>query len=211
MNWRTTFTRVPQELFDARTFSGNPIAQRPEELRQFGELLQRENIRAYIEIGARHGDTLVALAPYLPAGATIIGVDLPGGKWGRIGSDKALSAAVAHLRERGYDAHAVIGDSHSSEVSDFVWRTTFHVDDDDMAVFIDADHTLDGVSGNWERYRHFARVVAFHDIKPHEPYPEQERIEVPALWEKLKQLYGANAVELCEGKKPGMGIGVLVR
>lgn len=168
------------------TFSGNHQSQDPGELRRFIDLLISRGVRSYCEIGARHGDTFHAVMSSLPVGSFGVAVDMPDGAWGKSGTDKALSRAADDLRKRGYDIEVVIGDSHSRAVQDKV-RAFGPFD----ALFIDADHTLDGVKTDWLAYKDMSRIVAFHDING-EGQTDKARglpIEVHKLWRDLRQKY----------------------
>jgi hypothetical protein len=78
------------------------------------------------------------------------------------------------------------------------------------ACLIDADHRLEAVTADWQYYGRQARIVAFHDVAGRGVVARKSglRVEVPALWDVLKEKY--RHVEIVEsGQK--MGIGVLWR
>lgn len=169
------------------TFSGNHQSQDPGELRRFIDLLISRGVRSYCEIGARHGDTFHAVMSSLPVGSFGMAVDLPNGAWGKKGTDSSLNRAADDLRKRGYDVEVVLGNSHSPEVRQRVGA--FSPFD---ALFIDADHTLDGVKTDWLAYKDMAAMVALHDING-EGQIDKARglpIEVHKLWRELRQEYG---------------------
>ncbi len=190
---------------ESRSLSGAKLAQAPKELAGLAALLREMEATSFLEIGSRHGDTLFELAMLVPSLTRFMAVDLPGGRWGRRGSDGNLDRAVWILRRMGHAAEAVYGRSLDASVVEKA-RAGAPWD----FVLIDADHTYKGVKGDWEVYGPMARrAVAFHDI-----VGEGKRnitglkIEVPRLWRELK----AEGRDVREFVDPParMGIGVLL-
>jgi hypothetical protein len=184
------------------TRSGRRASQRADELGPFIELLQAEGVRRYLEIGARHGDTFFEVMRALPAGAKGVAVDLPGGAWGIRSSRAALDGAIAELRELGYDASAIYGDSQSAGVQQMV-RCRGPYD----AVLIDGDHRLAGVMADWAAFGKLAPLVAFHDIAGEDATAgDGTPVEVPLAWQSIKR--ERRHVEIV-GAARGFGIGVV--
>lgn len=180
--------------------SGQPLAQRPRELRGLLDLLVREDVRAYAEIGVRDGDTFCAVADALRPGARLVAVDWPGAAWGRADAVGNLRAAVAYATACGHDAHLIVGDStDAATVAAVAALGPFD------AVFIDGDHRAAGVRADWTHYGPLARLVAFHDIAP---LPENTRVEVPVVWREIVAAAGGHVLEIHDPDAPGMGIGV---
>lgn len=166
-----------------RTFSGRAPSQNELELRGFIDLLQREGVHRYCEIGARHGDTFHEIMLSLPSGSVGLAVDLPGAVWGTEKSRHSLIEVVADLTSRGYLVSYLLGDSQNPATAEMVYaREPFD------AVLIDADHSLAGVTRDWENYRACAPLIAFHDIVGTGQSDRRSGtpVEVPLLWERLK-------------------------
>lgn len=146
-------------------FSGKRWLQYKEEIDQFIALLVAEKCRSYLEIGCCYGDNIHAIGMALPAGSKIVGVDYPGAYRGILnggkfrGSVDNLKRAAADLKANGRLATLILGDSHAAEVIEMV-RALAPFD----AVFIDGDHSKNGVRQDWETYGPLGRIVAFHDI-----------------------------------------------
>ncbi len=188
-----------------RSLSGGKLAQAPKELAGLAGLLREIGATSFLEIGSRHGDTLFELAVLVPSLTRFLAVDLPGGRWGRRGSDRNLDRAAWILRRMGKEAEVFYGRSLDSAIVEQAkagapWDF----------VLIDADHTYKGVKSDWEVYGPLAgKAVAFHDI-----VGEGKRnitglkIEVPRLWRELK----AEGREVREFVDPParMGIGVIL-
>lgn len=171
------------------TFSGRRPSQNEVELRGFIDLLRARSVTRYLEIGARHGDTFHEIMTALPAGSCGIAVDLPGGLWGTLKSRQALERAVADLRSRGYRANCVFGDSQQRSMREFLGSGAMGMPLQFDAILIDGDHTLAGVTRDWELYRDLAPLIAFHDIVG---TGQAEKVggrpvEVPVLWDHLKR------------------------
>jgi hypothetical protein len=177
------------------------IGQNENEFRLFLALLRAEKVHSYLEIGSRYGGSLWRLAPILPDGARMIAVDFPDSMGGRSDSKESLCACVAELRACGYDAGAIFGDSTDPVIVEMV---RMHGPYD--AVFIDANHSLEFVTADWNNYRAMARIVAFHDIgwKRKDEWCGK-RIEVPILWDQIKQDYPYVEIKF-ERKNNGIGV-----
>lgn len=186
------------------TRSGRRASQNEYEIRSFAAFLNERGVKSYCEIGARHGDTVHYLALSLPACSKIVAVDLPGGLWGTTQSESHLRAAVDDLKSRGYDAHLILGNSQEEATQEAVAALGPY-----DAIMIDGDHTLEGVTRDWELYDSLAPVIAFHDIVG---TGQAERVlnnpvEVPILWQRLK---AGNPHREFIDKDSKMGIGVIL-
>lgn len=201
-----------------KTFSGRKASQHPAEIGGLVDLFRRENVRSYLEIGARHGDTFHHVMTSLPVGSVGIAVDLPGGAWGQSSSQAALEKAVADLKARGYRVAMVLGDSTSAEV----WAAVGQAHADLIAeeprgfdaILIDGDHRYPGVLADWRIWGRSAPLVAFHDIAGEgvRQKTSGDPVEVPRLWRELKESEPpiVSKIEFI-GEGSSMGIGVLCR
>lgn len=187
------------------TRSGRRASQNEFELRSFIDLLLARQVRSYLEIGARHGDTFYDVMSALPVGSKGVALDLPGGMWGTEKSKQPLVGAIEDLCAEGYDVKAIFGDSRSSSVRQLVM-----IDGPYDAILIDGDHRYDGVKADWQNYHRMAPLVAFHDIvgdgqaeKVH-----GNPVEVPRLWAELKAEH--EHVEFVD-EASAMGIGCILR
>lgn len=195
---------IPDEV-RAKTWAGRLGFQIADELDEFLSIVRGRDVRSYLEIGSRDGDTFHAVMSALPAGSKGVAVDLPGDVWGNAKSGARLIEAVDDLKRRGYDVTALFGDSRAEAViRDVGSRGPYD------AVFIDGDHRYEGVKADWENYGPMSRIVAFHDIAGdgYSVKKESAVIEVERLWKEIRD--GFEHVEIVS---PGsiMGIGVLIR
>lgn len=98
------------------------------------------------------------------------------------------------------------GDSHSQEMVSRVEQQLAGEQADFL--FIDGDHTEEGVTADYSNYRHLVRpggLIAFHDIVASQPLPTNQ---VNRLWKKLKQ--DNDCEEFIDNPaQSGFGIGVI--
>lgn len=189
-----------------KTLSGRSASQDADELHRFIDLLKRKNVRRYLEIGARHGDTLYEIGMALPEGSVLVGVDLPGGNWGTSKSKVYLEAAAEALRRAGRTAHLIFGNSRAAGTEGMIVRRGPY-----DAILIDGDHLYEGVRSDWLKYGDLAPIVAFHDIAGHGVVQKDSGlpVEVPRLWQELKDEGHVFSEFVSPGSK--MGIGVILQ
>lgn len=179
------------------------IAQDAGEIEAFCNLLKREGVRSYLEIGSKFGGSLWRVANSLPPGSRIVSVDLPNGTKAWKDSSESLSACVAAMGALGHDARVIWGNSMSDAVMDEVRRLgPFD------AILIDADHRLPGVTADWNNYAPWGRIIAFHDISwKRGPGFDKTPIDVPEFWDSIKGDYRHEEIRLCpSGKNNGIGV-----
>ena len=124
--------------------------QKPTELAGFLALvMDLEPLELIVEIGSFDGGTLWAWQQICP---TVVGVDLP----------PAGHEATVRLNSLG--CQIVCGDSHAPDTVD---RLIGLLDRPVDMMFIDGDHTYDGVKADYEMYSPLVRpggLIGFHDI-----------------------------------------------
>ena len=166
------------------------IQQHPQELVEFIAFLKSKQLRSYLEVGSKFGGCLWAVAQQalLPK-STIVSVDLPNSHWGRSESASSLKDCIAHLRRQSHDAHLFVGDSTNPAIVEKVKELSPF-----DAIFIDANHTESYVRTDFKHYGRLSRIVCFHDIGWNNPTaPGKLPIEVPKVWNELKQTYKDHA------------------
>lgn len=185
-----------------KTFSGRRPSQDEFEIGAFVKLLQDRGATRYLEVGSRHGDTFYEVMSSLPPGSYGVAVDLPGGLWGTDKSRKHLEKVIRDLKQRGYKASAIFGDSQTEATRKLiVGRGPFD------AILIDGDHTLAGVTRDWNLYGKLAPIVAFHDIvgTGQAEKVNGNPVEVPILWDSLKREHETLEF-VAEGSAMGIGV-----
>jgi cephalosporin hydroxylase len=144
--------------------------------------------RHVLEIGSAGGGTFYLWCKLAAADGKKISVDLPGGAYG--GEPNADPSVCASRDEmmRGWapGVFLVAGDSHAPETYERV--KSILGDDRVDFLFIDGDHTYEGVRGDYLMYRDFVRsegYIAFHDINDSE-FHRANNVGVPRFWDELQ-------------------------
>lgn len=186
------------------TRSGRRASQNEFELNSFIKFLKDKNVKSYLEIGSRDGDTFHEVMINLPADTLGCAVDLPGGLWGKSSSVTSLTEAVQDLSSRGYQAHMILGDSGDPQIIDLI-REFGPFD----AILIDGDHTYNAVKRDWNNFKDMGKYVAFHDIvgRGQKEKVKNNEVEVPILWSEIKGQYWEKCHEFVDvGSKMGIGV-----
>lgn len=165
--------------------------QKVGELAGFLSLLAENPPKTVVEIGCDAGGTLWA---WKQAGAQrVIGVSM---------ADNAGGFASGKPLER-HGAEVVSGDSHDLDTLDELKKRLG--DDKIDLLFIDGDHTYEGVKLDFAMYAALVDIngiIAFHDICHHPRHPD---VGVEFLWEKL----GGDKEEIVTEDDTWGGIGVI--
>ena len=135
-------------------------------------LLVDHEPQVVVEIGSDHGGTLWAWQQ-LPSVRRVLAVDLP---LGGFHSGRSLDT---------HGVEVVYGDSHKDET--LAELADLLADDRVDLLFIDGDHTFEGVRSDFVMYSPLVRpggVVGFHDILTH---PNMPYVAVDILWRQLAQ------------------------
>jgi cephalosporin hydroxylase len=169
--------------------------QKDTELSGFLAVLLDFQPEVVVEIGSDAGGTLWAWRQ-LGSVRRVIGVDLP----------RAGFSTGAELQE--HDAEVVHGDSHDVATLEALTKLL----DGDVVdlLFIDGDHTYQGVKADWEMYHPLVRrggIVAFHDVLHHPGHP---LVEVGEAYQRILRDHGYEHEEIIDALDPGWGgIGVV--
>jgi cephalosporin hydroxylase len=179
-------------------------AQVARELVALGEILAVRRPEGALEIGTARGGTLLFLCRLANPQATIISVDLPRGNLG--GYRRAQGWLYKRFARRKQRLQLLQGDSHSSDMLDKVKAA---LSGQELSyLFIDGDHTYEGVKQDFELYAPLVRkggVIAIHDITEH---PAARGCDVSQFWNQVRQQY--RHTEIISDRQQGWaGIGVL--
>jgi predicted O-methyltransferase YrrM len=182
-------------------------AQIRSELQMLAQLLREESPSVVVEIGTAQGGSFFVFSTVAADDAVLISIDLPHGPFRIVENDKSR-------RERLYRSfalptqtiHRLRADSHDPHTVRKVARIlgTHKID----FLFIDGDHTYEGVRADYENYAQLVRpdgLVGFHDIVPGRP----ELVgAVPEFWQELKR--SGETQEIVEDwGQGGYGIGLI--
>lgn len=193
---RTEIKPIATQIAEAAIV--NQAIQKPKELAEFLSLLIDSDPQIIVEIGVHVGGTLYAWEQIAPR---VVGID-----WAPDGP---------HLVKLG-DSMVILGDSHDVNTVAVLRECLGRRRID--CLFIDGDHTYDGVRQDYEMYSPLVRrggLIAFHDIAPILPgQTNVEDIQIKRFWDEVKD---ESAVEIIDTEDHlrshigGFGIGVLCK
>jgi predicted O-methyltransferase YrrM len=175
-------------------------AQKKSEILTLLKILAKQKPKNILEIGNAWGGTLFLFAKVASPQAKIVGVDIPEGysEW-RVNLYQSFGMPEQKIRLIRENSHL------PSTLGKIETALEGHKLD---FLFIDGDHTYDGVKKDFEMYRKLVRkggLIAFHDICIH---PPETGCEVNKLWTEIKNTHKHE--ELIQDNKQGCcGIGIL--
>jgi predicted O-methyltransferase YrrM len=175
------------------------------EISSLAKIVERLKPRTVLEIGTSKGGTLFIWSRLAAKDAHLVSVDMPGGEnnWAYPTWKQPLYRKFA---SRSQTIDLLRGNSQSEEMLATV-KEVLRGEKVEF-LFIDADHTYEGVKKDYTLYAPLVRsggVIAFHDIATHRLITN---CRVKQLWDEIKP--GTQSLEFVESptQKWG-GIGVL--
>lgn len=184
---------------------GLGAVQKPPELLLFLESLKGKKLKVVVEIGTARGGVFYALCQAAENDAVLVSVDLPEGPYGGGCSGKDILRLRKYAKP-GQTLRFIQQDSHLESTKRELWEA-INKEKIDL-LFIDGDHTYNGVKQDWELYSPLVRtggMIVFHDICFHPTMPD---VQVNEFWGGLK--VGKNSVEFIDSSDRNWGgIGVI--
>ena len=175
------------------------------EMTKMLEVIRKAGPKVVVEIGTAKGGTLCLLCSVAHENATIISIDLPGGKYGSGYSAWSIPLYEA-FPNPSQTLHLLRGDSHSDEMLGKL-RSILSGREIDF-LFIDGDHTAQGVRRDFELYSSLVArdgMIGFHDISPVSP---SEDYGTRKLWDELKHTFRWTEI-IDDPTRAGFGIGLI--
>ncbi len=180
--------------------------QYPEELVQLAKEIEIRRPRTVVEIGTASGGTLFLACCLATDDALLVSLDLPDGEFG--GGFPNWKGPLYKEFARGHQTVEIIrGNSHSQEVEAQLQNVIGNRKIDYL--FLDGDHTYDGVKKDFETYSKFLdedAIVAFHDIVSDKTVPPNHFVSV--YWNEIKQKYSHKEF-IRDLRQSKLGLGVL--
>ena len=209
---RRLFKDAPVEIepaydFVAR-FNYGSIRTSPRQIREeMVALLERLAVtrpHTVVELGTFRGGTLFLFTRVAAAGATLVTVDMDAGQFGGAYPRTWAPLLRSFAREK-QTIHLVRGDSHSPSTR--AWVSSLLKQPVDF-LFIDGDHTYEGVRADFEMYSPLVRgggLIALHDIVE----GSSELVGgVPGFWREVREGFEAEEI-IADRDQGGYGIGLL--
>lgn len=122
------------------------------------------SLRVIVEIGSFRGGTMELWARLASDLVVSIDMAVPAEFYGNIG-DADMAARNARFTAQFPHVHGIVGNSHSLD-TERALRDQLNGQPIDL-LFIDGDHTYEGVQADYEMYSRYVRpggVIAFHDV-----------------------------------------------
>ncbi len=142
--------------------------------------------RVVAEIGTCGGGSLFVFTRLATYDALVISIDLPGGPFGG-GYPQWRVPLFESFTRAGQKLHLIRADSHAAPTRHHVEGILAGRKIDFL--FIDGDHTIEGVSRDFDIYSPFVRsggAVAFHDVAEH---PPASGCRVRDYWNDIRRQY----------------------
>ena len=179
--------------------------QVPEELRTLASMVARLRPSSVVEIGTCGGGTLWLWCQLATADATLVSIDLPYGQFGG-GYHWIRGALYRSFPQHRQSLHLLRRSSHDDATRVMVERQL--PGKRAQFLFIDGDHSYDGVKQDFEMYRTLVEpggLIAFHDILSHVGYDD---CDVARFWREIKDSYHHTEI-VADPAQGWAGIGVL--
>ncbi|MCG2633012.1 class I SAM-dependent methyltransferase [Bradyrhizobium sp. WYCCWR 13023] len=196
----------PKDWWLARqSITKHGAIQHVDELARFSSMVRQIQPRRVLEIGTAQGGVFWLLCQISSPEAHLISLDLPPEE--RYSGGKKVDVDLERLKKTGQTVHAVTGSSHDPAILTRV-KTILGESALDI-LFIDGDHTYEGVRQDYEMYHSLVRpggLIAFHDII----HTKFENCQVDRFWGELAGNANIRTTELIGRTKSHFGgIGVI--
>ncbi len=183
--------------------------QAPSEIRELYRRVRELQPARVLEIGTCHGGTLYLWCKAALPNATIGSIDLPLGHYGG-GYPVERAPFYQEFKQPGQSLHLMREDSHADQTRDKVLGV-FGGEQPLDFLFIDGDHTYEGVKRDFNLYSPLVRpggLIALHDIMER---PTQPDIEVFRFWDEIRETWHGEAIISDSPDERKIGIGIIVK
>jgi autotransporter strand-loop-strand O-heptosyltransferase len=177
------------------------MVQNYSEIFQAAEFYKSLKAKNFMEIGTDQGGTFAIWSKLSGEDGIRISVDLPYGPYGV--STYNVDTRDQYLKSLGNNVHTIHGSSHEIHIKEQVKNLLGETLLDFL--FIDGDHTYEGVKQDYEMYEEFVKPggwIGFHDIKDTE-FHRNANCGVDILWKEI----GENGVSFVDHTSNFGGIG----
>lgn len=179
--------------------------QHVDELARFSSIARKIAPQRVLEIGTAQGGVFWLLCQISTPDARLISIDLPPEE--RHSGGMKVDVDLKRMKQADQEVHAIAGNSHDpailARVKSLLGGRALDI------LFIDGDHTYEGVRQDYEMYHSLVRpggLIAFHDII----HTKFENCQVDRFWNELANNTNIRTIELIGRTKSHFGgIGVV--
>lgn len=179
------------------------MIQNYKEIYEAVDFIVKQNITNFLEIGTNQGGTFYAWTCACETPGVRVSIDIPHGKFGTQNYNERARNNVLS----GYPGDCLFISGSSHDKGNLRMAERFLNGRELDFLFIDGDHTEQGVTKDLKLYKHLVKKngwIGFHDIKPSD-YHHSNECFVDVLWSKLS----GNKVEFVDDSSPFGGIGFI--
>jgi predicted O-methyltransferase YrrM len=163
------------------------MIQKEDEVSQLVDRVAEQRPETVVEIGTKFGGTLYCFCRVADPNALVVSIDLPGGPFGGGYDVQRAEFMKKSFPREGQTLHTIMEDSHAPSTREKLEQILDGREIDFL--FIDGDHTYQGVKLDFEMYSPLVRsggMIGFHDILAHAGVPISR---VHELWDEVKLDY----------------------
>ena len=178
------------------------MVQNHHEIMEAAKFFSKLNVNNFMEIGTDQGGSF-AIWSKLSSDGIRVSLDLPHGEFGR--ADYNEYERDVYLKSLGSNVNMFWGSSHDEKWLDIILKCLDGKKLDFL--FIDGDHTYEGVKMDFLRYRELVKEggwIGFHDIKD-TPFHRSANCRVDQLWNELE----GEKIEFLDNSSQYGGIGFI--
>lgn len=153
-----------------------------EEMLGLAKEIESLNAKVIVEIGTANGGTLFMATRLAQPDATIVSIDLPGGKFGG-GYPEWKTPYYSAFARKTQQLFLIRGNSQEDATYERLVKILNGRKIDYL--FIDGDHSYEGVKADYVRYKDLVRSggkIGFHDVVDH----KSSACKVDLFWNELK-------------------------
>ncbi|WP_051283996.1 class I SAM-dependent methyltransferase [Desulforegula conservatrix] len=180
------------------------------EIHELLEILKNSGANNLLEIGSANGGTLFLFSGCVRPNAKLVGIDVP---FGRFKTTYSIARRALFKSFIGKKQKLRIIERNSQDISTLTVAERFISGRKFDFIFIDGDHSLEGVKKDFELYSHIVKdggLICFHDIVHHPPGTVSHAAEVDVFWNSIKS--GYDHLEIIESDSQIWGgIGVIIK